>query len=244
MDGWQGTSFGQLNAADYDAKNDPGTTDECVAFIAELAGAGRVLELAVGSGRIALPLAAQGINIEGQEISPEMVDLLRAKPGGAELKVTLADMADVGVDGPFDHVFLVFNTLFNLTSQAAQLACFRNVAARLAPGGTFLVETFVPDLTRFTDHQDVRIKAIGMDMLGLDAVEHDPVLQTLTMQRMWVNGDQTRLIPLLMRYAFPPELDMMAACAGLTLAQRWGGWKNEPFTRDSKMHVSVWEKPA
>ncbi len=244
MDGWDGKTFGTLNADDYDAKNDPGTTDEAVDLIAGLAGSGRVLELAVGTGRIALPLAARGVEIEGQEISPEMVEQLRRKPGGADLKVTLADMADVGVDGPFDHVFLVFNTIFNLTTQAAQLSCFRNVAQRLAPGGTFLVETFVPDTSRFRDHQDVRIKAIGMDVFGLDAIRHDPVEQTLTMQRMWVKDGQTRLIPLVMRYAYPPELDLMAECAGLRLTHRWGGWRREPFTVDSKMHVSVWEKPA
>lgn len=244
MDGYGATTFGELNADGYDAANDPGTTDECVDLVAELAGSGRVLELAVGTGRIALPLAERGIDVEGIEISEEMVAELRKKPGGDTLKVTIGDMADVDVEGPFDHMFLVFNTIFNLQSQEAQVRCFANVAQRLAPGGTFLVETFVPDVTRFQDHQIVRIKTLDVSQLCLDAIQHDPVAQTFSMQRMWTKDGQTKLVPLFMRYAYPPELDLMAQLAGLRLRARWGGWQKEPFTADSKMHVSVWEKPA
>ena len=241
MDRWTSNSFGQMNAADYDAKHDPGTTNEAVELIARLAE-GRVLELAVGTGRIALPLAARGLDVTGLEISPEMVAELRKKPGGTDLTVVMGDMADVAVEGQFDLVVLVFNTLFNLTTQAAQVRCFQNVAKRLEPGGRFLVETFVPDTTRFRDHQDVRLKTIDMGRLVVDAIQHDPVDQIVTHQRLHVTDDGQSLMPLVMRYAYPPELDLMAELAGLELVHRWGGWQGEPFDANSKMHVSVWEK--
>lgn len=146
-------TFGKLNAADYDATQDPGTTDQTVDFIYDLmGGTGRALELASGTGRITLPLAARGITLAGIEGAQEMIDLMRAKPGGADIPVVLGDMADVAIDGPFDHVFVVFNTFFNLLSQTAQVRCMANVAKVLRPGGTFLIETFVPDVTEFTNH--------------------------------------------------------------------------------------------
>ncbi len=243
MDNWTSNSFGEMNASDYDAKHDPGTTAEAVERIAGLAK-GPVLELAVGTGRIALPLAARGLDVTGLEISPEMVAELRKKPGGADMTVVMGDMADVAVEGQFDMIILVFNTLFNLTSQAAQVRCFQNVAKRLQPGGTFLVETFVPDITRFRDHQDVRLKSMDMGRLVVDAIQHDPLEQIVTHQRLHItNGDQS-LVPLVMRYAYPPELDLMAELAGLRLVHRWGGWRGEDFDANAKMHVSVWEKPA
>lgn len=241
MDFWTSNSFGQMNAAEYDAKHDPGTTDEAVALIAGLAK-GRVLELAVGTGRIALPLAARGLDVTGLEISPEMVAELRKKPGGEDLTVVMGDMADVAVEGQFDLVILVFNTLFNLTTQAAQVRCFQNVAKRLKPGGRFLVETFLPDTTRFRDHQDVRLKSMEMGQLVVDAIQHDPVQQIVSHQRLHVTDSNQSLVPLVMRYAYPPELDLMAELAGLRLVHRWGGWKGEAFDANSKMHVSVWEK--
>ncbi|MEL6167346.1 MAG: class I SAM-dependent methyltransferase [Pseudomonadota bacterium] len=243
MDGYGPESFGQFYAQEYDTLHDPGTTDVSVDRIARLAGSGRVLELAVGTGRIALPLAERGIRIEGIEISPEMVAKLRTKPGGAELPVTIGDMEDVGVSGPFDLILLVFNTLFNLTTQRAQVRLFQNVARCLAPGGAFLVEAFVPDPARFRGHQDVRVRNLTLDSVCFDGILHDPVAQTLTMQRLWATGDRTRIVPLYLRYAWPSELDLMAELAGLRLRDRWGGWADEPFTRDSRMHVSVWERP-
>lgn len=238
-------TFGTLNADDYDALHDPGTTEESVALIAELAGpdAG-LLELAIGTGRIALPLKQRGFDISGIEGSPDMVDVLRGKPCGADIPVVIGDMADCRIAGEYDFAFLVFNTLFNLTSQDAQLRCFANVARHLAPGGGFLVETFVPDFSAFQDHQSLRTMRIGMGSLLFEAKLHDPVHQRIDYQRVRMTGNGTKLTPLQMRYAWPQEIDLMAKLAGLELENRWGGWTKEPFTRDSRMHVSLYRKPA
>ncbi len=237
-------TFGELNADDYDALHDPGTTEESVALIAELAGKGRILELAIGTGRMALPLVARGHDVSGIEGSPEMVAKLREKPGGADLPVIIGDMADVDIEGPFDFVFLVFNTLFNLTRQADQVRCFRNVADRLAPGGAFLVETFVPDFSHYHDNQSLRTMQVGFNSLWFEAKTHDPTEQVINYQRVRITANGTRLVPLKMRYAWPQEIDLMANLAGLERVHRWGGWRREPFTAGSGMHVSVYRKPS
>lgn len=242
MKGFGPETFGELNADDYDALHDPGTTHEAVELIAEIAGTGKVLELAIGTGRVALPLAAKGIDISGIEASPLMVDLLRDKPGGADMPVVIGDMADVAIDGPFDHVFLIFNTLFNLQTQEDQVRCFQNVAKRLKAGGTFLVETFVPDMTQFNQNQAVRAMHVDFGSVWLEAKMHDPVRQTIHHQRVRITEAGVKLVPLPMRYAWPSELDLMAQLAGLKLRERWGGWDKSNFTADSKMHVSVYEK--
>ena len=221
--------------------HDPGTTDAAVALISELAAGGSVLELAIGTGRIALPLARLGLNVTGIDASPEMIAKLREKPGGADLPVTIGDMAEVDVDGTFDHVFLVFNTFFNLQSQADQLRCFRNVAKTLNSNGTFLIEAFVPDPSRYKDGQDLRTKRLDMHALWLDAVVHDPVGQRLEFQRVRIAEDGIRLVPLVLRYAWPAEIDLMAKLAGLELKHRWGGWDRSAFDANSRMHVSVYE---
>ncbi|GAB2183290.1 class I SAM-dependent methyltransferase [Roseibium sp. LAB1] len=235
-------TFGELNAHDYDERNDPGTTAQSVALIRELAGTGRVLELAIGTGRMAIPLAEAGIDISGIEGSPLMVERLRQKPGGMEIPVMIGDMADVGIDGTFDLVFLVFNTLFNLQTQDAQVRCFENVAKRLAPGGTFLVEAFVPDFGTFQNGQRVGIRQMDRDKVWLDATLHDPVAQMLEFQRVLLSEEGMRLVPLRLRYAWPSELDLMARLAGLQLVERWGSWTRSPFQPDSKMHVSLYRK--
>tara|TARA_R110002020_G_scaffold224599_1_gene434187 strand:+ start:66622 stop:67362 length:741 start_codon:yes stop_codon:yes gene_type:complete len=236
-------TFGELNAEDYDALHDPGTTDESVALISEIAAGGRVLELAIGTGRVALPLAAQGLEVHGIEGSPEMVAKLRDKPYGDAIPVVIGDIADVAIEGEFDHVFLVFNTLFNLTTQEAQVRCFANVAKCLKPGGTFLVETFVPDAEKARSGQNVRTMKVGFSSVWLEAALHDRVEQRIDFQRMRITKDGIRMVPLVMRYAWPAEMDLMAQLAGLSLKQRWGGWKREPFTAESGMHVSLYEKP-
>ena len=235
-------TFGKLNAEDYDELHDPGTTAETVDLIAELAGDARVLELAIGTGRVALPLAKRGVRIEGIDASEEMVAKLRAKPGGDAIPVTIGDMADARVEGPFDFAFLIFNTLFNLTSQEAQVRCFQNTAARLTEGGGFLVEAFVPDLTRFKDGQLVRTRHVSKNAVTIETAVHDPVSQVINHQYIRVKDGAVKLVPLPMRYAFPAEIDLMAKLAGLTLDQRWGGWHREPFTAGSKMHVSLYRK--
>lgn len=238
-------TFGRLYAETYDDRHDPGTTGACVDLISRLAGPdARILELATGTGRIAIPLAQRGHLVEGIEASPEMVEKMRAKEGGAEIPVTIGDMADMGREGPFDLIFLIYNTIGNLVTQEAQVRLFENVAARLKPGGRFLVETFVPDLSALTDHQRMRVQAMEMDRLQFEAVEHDPLTQTFRFQRVRIGPEGTTLSPFIIRYNYPAELDLMARLAGLRLTDRWGGFNAEPFTPDSTMQVSLWEKPA
>lgn len=244
MEPFEPETFGELNADDYDERNDPGTTGQSVALIREIAGGGRVLELAIGTGRMALPLAAAGVDISGIEASPLMVEKLRQKPGGRDIPVVIGDMADVGIAGPFDHIFLVFNTLFNLQSQEAQLRCFANVARRLSPGGTFLVEAFVPDFSGFQNGQRVGIRQMQRDSLWLDTVQHDPVGQMLEYQRVRMSESGMRLVPLRLRYVWPSEMDLMARLAGLRRVERWGSWEKAPFTASSRMHVSLYEKTS
>ncbi len=243
IDGYDARTFGTLNAEDYDALHDPGTTEAAVDLISELAGSGDILELAIGTGRVALPLAAKGHRVQGIEASPEMVAKLRAKPGGADISVHIGDMADVGVDGPFDHAFLIYNTFFNLPDQMAQVRCFRNVAARLRPGGTFLIETFVPDLSDFSEGQRVRAQRLDMTSVWLEAARLDTVAQRIEFQRIRITENGMKLVPLPMRYAYVPEIDLMAMLAGLELQHRWGGWDRSPFDASSTMHVSVYRKP-
>ena len=235
-------TFGELNADDYDEVNDPGTTDACVQLISEIANRGRILELAIGTGRIAIPLAKTGLSVSGIEGSPEMVAKLRSKDGGKDIPVTTGDMAEARVEGDFDHVFLVFNTLFNLQSQEAQLRCFQNAARHLTDEGSFLIEAFVPDLSGFRDGQRVIAKHIDRNSAWLEAAFHDPVRQVIELQRIRITEEGIKLVPLPLRYAAPPEIDLMAQLAGFHLENRWGDWNKSPFTADSKMHVSVYRK--
>ena len=238
------STFGELNAEDYDELHDPGTTDECVNLIAELAGSGTVLELAVGTGRIALPLTERGLSVHGIEGSERMVSKLKAKPGGESIPVVVGDFADVAVDGTYDFVFLVFNTLFNLTSQDDQVRCFHNVAERLRDGGAFLVEAVIPDVGGFQDGYRVRTKHVDFGSAWLEAAKYDPVRQLIEFQRIRITNEGVKLVPLPMRYAWPSEIDLMAQLAGLKLKYRWGGWDRTEFTSKSKMHISVYEKPV
>lgn len=241
LGGFAPSTFGELNAADYDALHDPGTTGQSVELIASLLQPGAsVLELAIGTGRIALPLAERGFAVSGIDGSPEMVELMRAKPGGGDIPAVIGDFADVEIEGTFDHACLVFNTLFNLTSQDAQVRCFANVAKKLNPGGSFLVETFVPEVAKLSDGQHVRTMRLDMGSVWLEAAIHDRANQTLEMQRVRITPDGVRLVPLPMRYAFPAEIDLMARLAGFTLEHRWGDWDKSPFTARSEMHVSVY----
>ena len=237
-------TFGELNADEYDLLHNPGTTDAAVDLLSEFALHGRTLELAIGTGRVALPLAARGCRIEGIEASPLMVEKLRQKPGGHDIPVTVGDMSEVRAGGEFDFIFLIFNTLYNLTSQAAQVKCFRNAAAMLAPGGAFLIEAFVPDLTQFQNHRSVKPRHISFGALALEAAIHDPVTQRIDYQVLRVTSEGTRLTPLPMRYAWPQETDLMAQLAGLSLESRWGGWDKSEFTADSRMHISIYRKPS
>jgi SAM-dependent methyltransferase len=233
-------SFGQDTAAVYDAQP-RGDEQAAVSFLHQLAGEGPALELAVGTGRIALPLAARGVRVDGIDFSPAMVARLRAKPGGEDLSVTMGDFADVPVDGTYRLIYVVFNTLFNLLAQDDQVRCFQNVARHLTADGRFVVEAFVPTfLTRLRDDQYVDAEQVGVDRVVFDIGRHNPVTQRLEETHVVLSASGVRLFPIVTRYAWPSELDLMARLAGLHLEARWGGWEREPFSASSRMHVSVY----
>jgi len=244
MEGYDARTYGDRIADVYDEMyGELFDSDATVAHLAELAGDGRALELAVGTGRIALPLRQRGVDVTGIEISEAMVEKLRAKPGGTDIPIVMGDFGDVDVDGHFDLVFVVFNTLFALTTQDDQVNCFANVANHLTNGGVFVVEAFVPDSTRFTRHQTVGVDSLGPDRVHLEASRHDPVTQTVDSQQVVLRqGEPVEMYPVSIRYAYPSEMDLMARLAGLRLLNRWGGWGSEPFTSESKVHVSLYER--
>jgi Methyltransferase domain len=233
-------SFGEDVAERYDdaLRGDEGAA---VAFLEELAGGGPALELAIGTGRIALPLAARGVAVHGIDISPAMVARLQRKPGGDRIPVTMGDFAEVPVAGRFRLVYVVFNTLFNLLTQDEQVRCFEHVAAHLADDGAFVVEAFVPAyLTRLRDDQYVDAEAVGVDEVRLDVARHDPVTQRLYESHVSLTAAGVRLNPIVTRYAWPSELDLMARIAGLRLVERWSGWERQPFAADSRNCISVY----
>lgn len=237
--------FDETLAASYDDDADafhPATVDPAVDFLAGLAGPGAALEFAVGTGRIALPLARRGVPVHGIELSRAMVARLAAKPGAADIPVTIGDMASTTVPGSFELVYLVFNTIMNLTTQAAQLACFRNAAAHLAPGGAFVVEVMVPRLRQLTPGQTLHVFRAGAGHWGID--EYDVVNQGLVSHHIVSEGGATRSYSMPCRYVWPAELDLMAELAGMAPDGRWADWRRAPFTADSDTHVSVWRRPA
>jgi SAM-dependent methyltransferase len=237
--------FDERVAARYDESAaemfDPAVVDPVVDLLVELAGDGRALELGIGTGRIALPLAQRGVLVHGIELSNAMVARLREKPGGETIAVTIGDFATTTVGATFSVSYLVFNTIMNLTTQAAQVACFRNVAAHLEPGGCFVVEVGVPELQRLTPGETVRAFHVSETRWGFD--EYDVANQGLTSHHFEIVDERVERLSIPFRYAWPSELDLMAHLAGMRLRDRWSGWKREPFTSDSRTHVSVWEKP-
>jgi SAM-dependent methyltransferase len=218
--------------------------EAAVDVLEELAGGGRALELGIGTGTVALPLAARGVEVHGIDASGEMVARLRAKPGGERIPVTLGDFSDVNVAGEFSLVFVVYNTLFALQTQEEQVRCFQGVAARLRPGGAFVVEAFVPDLAQLNAGRGVRLLHMTDDRVGIKIFEHDPVGQKLRSRHVVFTDGGSRLFPVEVRYAWPAELDLMARLAGLRLRARWAGWRGEEFGAKSEKHVSVYELPA
>jgi SAM-dependent methyltransferase len=238
--------FGEPVAARYDADEDgvsaAAAVEPVVSFLAGLAGDGRALELGIGTGRIALPLRRRGVPVHGIDLSDAMVARLRAKPGAADIRVTMGDFATARADGTFRLAYLVFNTINNLTTQDEQVACFRNVAAHLEPGGCFVIEVGVPDLQRLPPGETVRPFTVTPDRLGFD--EYDVATQGLISHHYFVEDGEFRVLSMPFRYVWPAELDLMARLAGMTLRDRFAGWAGEPFTSDSRKHVSVWEKPA
>jgi SAM-dependent methyltransferase len=221
---------------------DPATIDPVVDFLAGIAGAGRALELGIGTGRIALPLSRRGVPVHGIELSEAMAAKLRAKPGGKAIGVTIGDFATTSVAGTFTVAYLVFNTIMNLTTQAAQVACFRNVSAHLEPGGCFVIEVTIPDLRRLPPGETFHVFSGSEAHWGID--EYDVATQGLVSHHVEVIDGRMERFSVPFRYVWPSELDLMAEIAGMTLRERWEGWNREPFTNESRAHVSVWEKPG
>lgn len=238
--------FDDVVASTYDERlgemADPEVLGPTVDFLAALAGDGHALELAIGTGRVGLPLSNRGVPVKGIELSEAMVDRLNAKPGAEKVAVTIGDMATTRVPGAFRLVYLVFNTISNLLAQDAQVQCFRNAAAHLEPGGCFVVELFVPDLQRLPPGETARPFDVGPHHLGFDTF--DLVNQQLVSHHFWLEGDRVDVSHSAHRYVWPSELDLMATLAGMRLRERWSDWSRTPFTADSRSHVSVWEKPT
>ena len=237
--------FGEEIAARYDdsagSMFDADVLDPTIEVLAELAGDGAALELAIGTGRVALPLVARGVPLSGIDLSNAMVEQLRAKEGAQRIEVTIGDMATTRVGGTFRLVYLVFNTIGNLTTQDQQVACFANAAAHLEPGGCFVIEVGVPDLRRLPPGEDARVFSHAPGYVGYDRYT-DVVAQQATSHHFVADGSGVREFRTPFRYVWPSELDLMAQLAGMSLRDRWAGWDRSPFTGESTSHVSVWEK--
>jgi len=234
--------FGENVAARYDETlgewGDPEVVESAVECLAALAGDGAALELGIGTGRIALPLVARGVRVQGIDLSEAMVARLRAKPGGDEIAVAIGNFATTGVDGVFSLAYVVFNTIMNLRTQDAQVACFENVGAHLESGGCFVVEIMLPELQRLPLGARFLAFDVSAEHLGFD--EYDLVQQRLTSHHYYPAEHAYSTFP--GRYAWPAELDLMAQLAGMRLRERWSDWNRAPFTAASAKHISIWEK--
>ena len=238
--------FDEPVAARYDASSAamfaPEVVGPAVDFLAGLAGPGRALELGIGTGRIALPLSARGVEVHGIDLSAAMLERLRAKPGAEAIGTTAGDLATTRVEGSFSLAYLVFNTISNLTAQEQQVACFRNVAAHLEPGGRFVIEVGMPELQRLSAGETMLVFAAEEDHWGID--EYDVARQGLISHHFSVVEEgRIERVSMPFRYTWPAELDLMAQLAGMRLRERWADWNRSPFTSESRKHVSVWEKP-
>jgi SAM-dependent methyltransferase len=237
--------FGEEIATGYDSsfgeEFDPATIAATVSFLAAQASGGRAIEFGVGTGRIALPLSQRGVPVHGIDLSRAMVERLHAKPGGDAIEVTIGDFATTRVDGSFSLAYLVFNTIENLTTQDAQVACFANAAAHLEPGGRFVIECGIPDLRALPRGERAVVFDLGEQHWGID--EYDVANQGLVSHHFTRVGEGVEYSSGPFRYVWPSELDLMARLAGMRLAERWSGWHREPFISESRKHISVWEKP-
>jgi SAM-dependent methyltransferase len=236
--------FGPEVAERYDERTasmaEPEVLDPIVDFLVDLAGNGSALELGIGTGRIALPLAQRGVRVHGIDMSEAMVARLCAKQDAEPIDVTIGDFATTSVDGSFALAYLVANTIMNLVTQDEQVACFRNVAAHLTPGGCFVIEVLVPGLQRLPPRETFQPFAVSPTHLGFDEI--DVASQSLISHHYWIDDGRVQVLSPPFRYVWPSELDLMAQLAGMTLRERWGSWTREAFTSESVKHVSVWEK--
>lgn len=242
MDDYTPSTYGDRIASIYDEWHpSAGDAEQAAEVLAGLAGDGAALELAIGTGRIAIPLAARGVSVHGIDASAAMVAKLRQKVGGADIPVELGDFSDVDIGGRFRLIFVVFNTFFVLLTQEDQVRCVRNVASHLEPGGAFVIEAFVPDPTMYSAGQRVAATSVDLDEVRLDAGRHDPSEQRVDATHVVIRDGDVRLYPVRMRYAWPSELDLMAELAGLRLRHRWADWNRAPFEASSTKHVTVYE---
>lgn len=219
---------------------DPSLLDSAVVLLAELAGAGAALELGIGTGRLAIPLSQRGVHVYGIELSPAMVAVLRTKPEAHGIDVTIGDFATTKLDETFQLVYLARNTITNLTSQDEQVECFRNAAAHLKPGGYFVIENYIPALQRLPSGETKVLFTATPIHVGFE--EYDIAAQVAVSHHYWVVDGQLRTFSSPHRYLWPSELDLMTRLAGMPLRHRWSGWNREPFTGESRSHVSVWQK--
>ena len=236
------STYGERIANVYDTWFSlPKDTEPAVEFLAGLAGVGPALELGIGTGRVALPLAARGIEVHGIDASEAMVAKLRAKEGGDRIPVTMGDFAEFGVEGKYPLVYVVFNTLFALLTQEDQLRCFANVARRLTDGGAFVIQAFVPDVTLFTRGARLATQFVGVDKAVMDVAELDMATQQVIAQHVVLEDGRVSMYPVKLRFTYAPEMDLMARLGGMRLRERWAGWSKEPYGASSGQHISVYE---
>ncbi len=239
MDRYGAETYGEAIAEVYDDWY-PTANDDCIELLASLGKSVRVLELGIGTGRVAIPLKSRGVDIQGIDASPAMAERLKRKEPGSSIPVTMGDFSLMSVDGTFGLIFIVFNTFFALTTQESQTRCMKSVARHLDRDGRFVMEAFVPDTARFVDGQAVRVTKLETDRVQLDVSIHDRVLQQVSSQHVVISRAGVELYPVLIRYAWPSELDAMADAAGMKLIARWEDWRKSPFSTKSGGHVSVY----
>ena len=240
MKNYSEETYGERIAGVYDqwyGEFDPAS----VQVLTEFALGGKALELGIGTGRIALPLLQNGVVVQGIDVSESMVAKLRAKPGGDGIPVTMGNFADVAVEGQFALIYVVFNTFYSLLTQEEQIRCFQNVARHLASDGVFVVEVFVPDMTRFTGRQAMRATQLGENEVHIDVTQVQPEKQVVSTQHVVLTDQGTRFYPVKLRYIWHTEMDLMARLAHLQLKERWGDWKKSKFTFEGGKHISVYE---
>jgi hypothetical protein len=240
MENYDASTYGDRIAGLYDSLYSEFDPRPAVATLASLVGDGGALELGIGTGRIALPLVARGIPVDGIDASTAMVDKLRSKPGGADVDVTVADFADFDLNRRYRLIFVAFNTFFGLSSGDEQSTCLAAVSRHLSEDGLFVIEAFVPDLTRFDRNQRVDVSSVHSEQVILNVSRHDPLAQRVVTQHVVISEEGIRLIPVVVRYAYPPELDLMAERAGLELVERWNDWDRSPFDATSGKHISLY----
>ncbi|MBB5938986.1 class I SAM-dependent DNA methyltransferase [Streptomyces zagrosensis] len=241
MTEWKPGTYGPRWKTVYDQVDWP-EPEGAVNFLAERRGTGRALELAIGTGRVAIPLARRGVELDGLDASPEIVEVMRGKPGGESIEVTIGNIADFTLERRYSLIFLLLNSLYALQTQEEQIQCFQTVAEHLDPGGLFVVEGFMPDPTRFHFNGRAHVYEVGIDHVRIEADTFDRATQHIKENHVEIREEGIRLYPAFLRYAWPSELDLMARIAGLRLGERWGDWGNVPFDAWSENHIAVYRK--